>query len=260
MSNISPFLQSDKNCYDLFTISSLHHPCMKKLLSFSLGLSLAFTLSPSAFAQNDDYSRLYQEFLNRLQQEQQDYTQPASTSEQPAPAVYVDQAAIPTSQYSLIGKVTGDAQGRYYITVKEGKAKMTYRVYGQKMSKEIIRAALYEEVQLIGQKAYFNNKHVGISVDQVIPLVMGPKAEKMETVKVMTKSPMAVSQSFWGMIEVGGGKAYLQVMEGKKKMTYRLLNEKDWRKAFNLAYKGQVEVRGTLVKDGVIRFEDIWLK
>jgi hypothetical protein len=50
------------------------------------------------------------------------------------------------------------------------------------------------------------------------------------------------------------------VMEGKKKMTYRLLNEKDWRKAFSMAYKGQVEVRGVMVKDGVIRFEDIWPK
>lgn len=233
---------------------------MKKLLSLSLGLSLAFSMSPSVFAQNDDYSRLYQEFLQRLQQEQMDYSQPSTMMEQPMPTLYTEQSAVPTSQYSLIGKVTGDTQGRYYISVKEGKAKMTYRVYGQKLSKEIIKAALYEEVQLIGKKAYYNNKHVGISVDQVVPLVMGAKAEKVATEKVMYK-PMMASQSFWGNIEVSSdGKAFLIVMEGKKKMTYRLLNEKDWRKAFSMAYKGQVEVRGILVKDGVIRFEDIWPK
>lgn len=233
---------------------------MKKLISLSLGLSCAFFMSPSAFAQNDDYSRLYQEFLQRLQQEQIDYSQPVGTVETSMPTYSMEQAAVPTSQYSLIGKVTGDAQGRYYISVKEGKAKMTYRVYGQKLSKEIIRAALYEEVQLIGKKAYYNNKHVGISVEQVVPLVMGAKAEKALMQKSTPQAMMPSMQSFWGNIEVMDGKAFLQVMEGKKKLTYRLLNEKDWKKAFSMAYKGQVEVRGRLVKDGVIRFEDIWLK
>lgn len=259
----------------------LSHCFMKK---FSLLFSAAFLIAAVGFsssvqAQSDEYSRLYEEFLKRLQQEQGSETmQPAPTTPTtttvpptttkpttttPKPEVKT-QPKVKTSMYSVTGKVTRSADGRYFIATDE-KPSRTLRVYGQEAAKEIMQAVVYESVQLIGEKAYFNGKEVGISATKVVPLSMKATTTKTTPVKATSapkpepkKTPMMQETTFMGEIEVSSsGNPFLVMTEGKKRTTHRLLNSTEWKMAFQHAYKGMVKVKGYMTEAGAIRYSNI---
>lgn len=223
-------------------LSSHFYLTMKKLISAVISFLFAFTLLPlSAQAATNDYGRLYQQFLDNIQN-------PTSPVETP------DAASVKTSKYSLSGKVSRGENGSYYIKTDE-KPSRTLRVYGQVLAKEIIKSVLVEKVQLIGEKAFFKGKEVGISVREVIYLSQpAPKAQKTPTAPQLPALTV-----FRGTIEISSdGNPFLVLTENKKRITRRLLNEMDWKKAFQKAYKGEVEVEGYLNEKGAIRFTDIW--
>jgi hypothetical protein len=72
-----------------------------------------------------------------------------------------------------------------------------------------------------------------------------PKAKMMET-------------TFRGTIEVSSeGNPYLVTTDSKNRVTHRLLNQDDWKKAYQFAYKGEVTVYGYMTEGGAIRYSDI---
>ncbi|MGE3278309.1 MAG: hypothetical protein AB7J40_00655 [Candidatus Altimarinota bacterium] len=243
---------------------------MKKPSSWLLGIALAlFLLAPlSAHAQSTEAERLYQEFLEILKSQESQTQQPSSQpAVMPQEDVQVNIPATPavrepqkTSDYSLTGRVSRAEGGRYFITTDE-KPSRVLRVYGTKTAKEVMHSVVYEKVQLIGEKAFYNGKEVGISANQVVPLVVNPSTPKKTPEVAKTPAPevkmMHQESVFTGEIEVAEGKAYLVMMENKKRITRRLLNEADWKKAFQMAFKGTVRVKGFLTESGAIRYSEI---
>ena len=251
---------------------------MKK---FSLLFSAAFLLatvgiSTPAQAQSDEYSRLYEEFLKRLQQEQSSEnvqpTTPAPTATTTTTSPKTPSSTTPevktqpkvkTSMYSVTGRVTRSADGRYFVATDE-KPSRTLRVYGQETAKEIMQSVVYDSVQLIGERAYFNGKEVGISVRQVVPLSANAISTKTVATTPAPKpepKPAPVinkEMTFSGEIEVSSeGNPFLVMTEGKKRTTHRLLNSTEWKMAFQNAYKGMVKVKGYMTETGAIRYSNI---
>jgi len=241
---------------------------MKKSLSLLPGILVAFLLVPaSAHAQVSETQRLYDEFLQLLQQNVTPDEQSSSQEQgveinivEPVPTTTAPQpkAPVKTAQYSVSGKVTRADGGKYLITTDE-KPSRILRVYGTKSAKEVMHSVVYEKVQLIGEKAFFNGKEVGISVQQVVPLEVAPVKMVKEAPKPKAEKPVMKHQekTYTGTIETSQGKAYLVMMENKKRVLYRLLNEKDWKVAFQKAYKGQVTIRGFMTENGAIRYSSI---
>jgi len=238
---------------------------MKKFPFMLAVVAAFFFMVPTTQAQSDDYSRLYEEFLRNLQQ--QGTTTPSTTSTTtptpPKAEPVKSQPKVETSQYSLSGKVTRGDDGRYFITTDE-KPSRVLRVYGQDLSKEIIQSIVHDKVQLIGEKAFFNGKEVGISVKKIVILSAGkqqvtkPLVTKPEPVKPAQKPTMHQEMTFRGTIEVSSeGNPFLVTVENKKRVTHRLLNQDDWKKAYQYAYKGEVTVRGYKNEAGAIRYSDI---
>jgi len=243
----------------------------KKLLSTSLALMFGVSVLPLAtptMAQSDDYARLYQEFLQRIEQTSDTpVTQPATTTPavQPTTAPVVApqprvQSQVRTNDYSLVGKVTRDENGAYFIHLAD-KPGYHYRVYGEDNAKDIMNAVKYAKVQLIGKKAYFNGKHVGISANRVVVLEYYPEKAMKNTpapAPVVQQMPMYTETVYVGRIEISAeGHPYLKVQQGKAEMTYRLVNREMWKMAFEYAYKGDVRVRGWMNEKHVIRYSSI---
>jgi hypothetical protein len=255
---------------------------MKKisyLLSAALIATFVSSITAPVQAQSDEYSRLYEEFLKRLQQEQNSDTETTPTTSTPAqeikptttapkPEVVKAQPKVKTDMYSVTGRITRSTDGRYFISTDE-KPSRNLRVYGQELSKEIIQSVVYDSVQLIGEKAYFNGKEVGISVRKLVPLSGGKEAMTTMTTKTTpatvtpkpepTKTPIYHQEmNFMGEIEISSeGNPFLVMTENKKRFTHRLLNSADWKKAFQNAYKGSVKVRGYMTEAGAIRYSEI---
>lgn len=257
---------------------------MKKLLSLSLalitGLSMAFWQPAMAQDDLENYSRLYNEFLERFGDEPESEPEPESDvqeADEPSvsddedekiPAPEPQEAVSPASeQISLIGQVFR-SEGSYFILL-EGDG--TKRVYGHALADDIVRSVVHPRVQLLGQPAYFNGVEVGISVEKIIVLepreeTKEPAEEPEEPVKEEKKpvkapeaeKPSLDEKSYFGEIVIleGGTPHLVTTVDGKKRY-YRLLNKVDWLIAFQNAYKGDVEVRGVLYDNEFLRYSEI---
>jgi len=246
---------------------------MKKSASLFIGILLGLVLIPSsAHAQQDT---LYEEFLKLLNEQQ---NTPSQTNEinitEPAPsepikAISEVQAPVKTGQYSLSGILTRDENGRYFITTDE-KPPRVLRVYGQKTAKEIMHAVVYLKVQLIGEKAFYNGKEVGISVQKVVPLTSSAVKTATPAKKMsVAKAPL----NDWNMGTYSGkiivnekGQLFLQRVDEKgnvmkmvgRPMEYRLVNSVNWKAPYAFVGKGIARVNGSINdKRWVIRYNDV---
>jgi len=224
---------------------------MKRLLSLVLALVFGIsTFSPMllASAKSSDYNNLLDRFNQALDAGQT--SSPTTRSNVPA-RVYVPGAN------TLMGHVTCAPETGCLL--KDANKKF-YRLLGTKLSKQILQAAVYDQVQVSGT---LNKARTVLgNITQVTPMSGTSKAFVKTTPEMNPWNK--VTYKGW-IIKDAQGHVFLQrsdaygkvMMNAGKPVEYRLLNGPNWRLAYQFIGKGIVSVTGlSLDSKWILRYDN----